>query len=128
MVWLGLCRATSWSLPSGAANGLDNHFRTICRFAIADNGHKSLNAHIQECVVPRAQLRVTDGCYSPPPRRGPFHLDDTANATIAILSLTTVIPGMLVGIYRWYVIRKQAQSVEDQDVPLVSTGANLVGH
>ena len=114
---------------SGAVNGLDNVFRTICRFAITDNDHDSPDAHAQECVVPRAQLRVTDGCYSPPVRHGPFHLDDTASAIIAILGLLIVIPGMTFGAYRRYVTRKRAQSVEDQDVSLVPTGAaGSVGH
>ena len=116
---------------SGAVNGLDNNFRTICRFAIADNDHDSPDAHAQQCVVPRAQLRVTDGCYSPPARHGPFHLDDTASAIIAILGLLIFIPGMMVGMYRWYLIRRRAQSAstEDQDVPLVPTSVTgSVGH
>jgi len=108
---------------SGAVNGLDNVFRTVCRFAIADNDHDSPDARTQECMLPRAQFRVTDGCYSPPVRHGPFHLDDTANAIIAILGLLVVIPGMIFGAYRWYVIRKRAQNVDGQDVPLVHTGA-----
>ena len=114
---------------SGAVNGLDNAFRTVCRFAIADNDHDSPDAHAQECVVPRTQLHVADGCYSPPARHGPFHLDDTANAIIAILALLIVVPGMILGVYRWYMTRKQAQNVDGQDVPLVQTGATgLLGH
>ena len=129
--WLGW---RSVELPvgvcmSGAVNGLDNNFRTVCRFAIADNDHDSPDAHAQECMMPRAQFRVTDGCYSPPVRRGPFHLDDTASAIIAILGLLIAIPGIILGIYRWYILRKRAQIVDDQDVPLVQTGATgLVGH
>ena len=114
---------------TGAVNGLDNVFHTVCRFAIDDNDHDSPNAHAQDCMMPCAQLRVTDSCYSPPARRGPFHLDDTASAIIAILGLLIVIPGMILGVYRWYLIRKQAQSVDGQGVPLVQTSAtDSVGH
>ena len=119
---IGLCM-------SGVINGLDNHFRTICRFAIADNDHDSPNAHMQECMMPHAQRRVTDGCYSPPMRHGPFRLDDTASAVISILGLLITIPGMIFGAYRWYAIRMQAHDVEDDDVPLFPTGViNFVAH
>jgi len=101
---VGLCM-------SGAVTGLDNAFRTICRFATTDDDLESPDTHAQECMMSRAQLRVTDGCYTPSERRGLFRLDDTATSIFAIFGLLIALPGMFYGVYRWYCARRSAQQM-----------------
>ena len=115
---VGLC-------TSGAVTGLGNAFRTICRFATTDDDLENLDAHAQECMMPHAQLRVTDGCYTPPERRGLFRLDDTATSILTILGLLITLPGIFYGLYRWYCARRAARLMRAEgglNVPLYTVG------
>ena len=110
---------------SGAIDSFANTYSTICRFAMTDNDHETPSAHVTECSVNRPQLRVTDGCYTPPPRRSRFRLDDSASGILTIIGLIITLPSIVFGAYRWYNARRalvlqQAQLEDGQVVPLVS--------
>jgi len=109
---------------SGAVDSFANTYSTTCRFAMSDNDHETPSAHITECSVNRPQLRVTDGCYTPPPRRSRFRLDDSASGILTIIGLIIALPSIVLGAYRWYSARRalalqQAQLEDGQVVPLV---------
>jgi len=112
---------------SGQVDGVDNAYATICRFTIADNDHDTPASHVGECAVNRAQLRVADGCYTPPPRRSWFRFDDPTNAILAIISLILALPTY--GLYRWYRryrARQQARTGNEQAQPLIPLGSGTV--
>jgi len=130
---LGGASWTNWdavSLPigvctSGRVEGLDNAFSTTCRFAVTDNDHDTASTHAEECTINRPQLRVTDGCYSPPPRRAWFRLDDSTSGILAIVGLVLALP--LVGAYRCYRTRLaqwDAKIEGGQGLPLVALGSD----
>ena len=116
---------------TGAVDALANTYRTTCRFALTDNDHDIHSAHKAECAINRPQLRVIDGCYTPPPRRGGFRLDDFASGVLTIIGLIIALPSIVVGAYRWYCARRafalqQAQLEEEQALPLVPVGEDNV--
>jgi len=116
---------------SGAVNALANTYSTTCRFTITDNDHDIPFAHDTECTINRPQLRVVDGCYTPPSRHGRFRLDDSASGILTIIGLIIALPGLAFGAYRWYATRRalalqEAQLEEGQALPLVPVGEDNV--
>ena len=112
---------------SGQVDGVDDAYTTTCRFAISDDDHDISASHLGECTVNHAQLRVADGCYTPPTPRPWFRLDDSTSAILAIISLILALP--LFGLYRWYRTRRarhQVQSEDEQAQPLIGLGAGGV--
>ena len=87
---------------SGSVDGLANVYSTTCRFTVTDNDHDIPSAHFEECTVGRPQLRVTDGCYSPPARRSGFRLSDSASGILTIIGLFIALPSLAFGAYRLY--------------------------
>jgi len=85
---------------SESVEGLANVYSTTCRFAVADNDHDIPSVHLNECTIGRPQLRVTDGCYSPPVRRTGFWLSDTASSILTIAGLLLALPSVSFGAYR----------------------------
>lgn len=111
---------------SGSVDQMDDTFSTRCRFAFADNDHDLTSAHAEECVIMRPQLRVVDGCYSPP-RRAYFRLNDSASGILTIIGLFIALPSILVGGYRWYQARRALRGAQLEDgeaLPLVPTRRN----
>jgi len=111
---------------SGQVSGLDDVYTTTCRFTVADNDHDTPASHIVECNSNRAQLRVADGCYTPPLRRPWFRLDNSTSAVLAIISLILALP--LYGLYRRYRARRaqQARIEDEQALPLMDLGDGVV--
>ena len=112
---------------SGRVDGLDDTYSTTCRFAVADNDHATPSAHAEECIINRPQLRVTDGCYTLPPRRPWFRLDDSTSSILAIVGLIISLP--LVATVRWYRRRRAQQKVVTSSVqalPLVDLRGDAV--
>jgi len=113
---VGLC-------TSGRVDGLDKVFSTTCRFAVTDNDHDTPSVHAEECTSNHSQLRVTDGCYSPPPHRSWLRLGDSASGILTIIGLILALP--LLGIYRWYRTSRARQKATiggEQRLPLVGLG------
>jgi len=104
---------------SGQVGGLDDAYTTTCRFTITDDDHDIATSHIGECAVNRPQLRVADGCYTPPPHRPWFRLDDSTSAILAIISLILALP--LYGLYRRYRTRRARRKagIEDEQALLL---------
>ena len=92
---------------SGQVSGVNDAYTTTCRFTTTDNDHDTPASHLGECAINRAQLRVADGCYTPPPRRPWLRLDESTSAFLAIISLILALP--LFGIYRWCRARRAQQ-------------------
>lgn len=110
---------------SGAVDALTNAYITTCRFALTDNDHDIPSMHATECTVGRPQLRVVDGCYTPPPRRGRFRLDDSTSGILTIIGIIIALPSIVFSTYRWYCGRqvvRQTQLEEGQALPLVPVG------
>lgn len=111
---------------SGQVEGLDDAYTTTCRFTITDNDHNIPSAHALECTISRPQLRVTDGCYTPPPRRPWLRLSDSTSGVLTIIGLIIALP--VFGLYRHYRVRcaRQQAKIEPQEsIPLV--GCELGG-
>lgn len=115
---------------SGAVTGLDNIYSTTCRFSVTDDDHDIPSAHTEECSVGRPQLRVIDGCYTLPPARGRFRLDDSTSGILTIIGLLIALPSIAFGAYRWYSAYRAQQAARREDglaVPLVATGGGSNG-
>jgi len=100
---------------------------TTCRFSIADNDHDTPSSHLWECAVNQAQLRVADGCYTPPPRRPWLRLDDSSSTMLAIIRFILALP--LFGLYRRYQTRRARQEAKVQDEhaqPLIGLESGVV--
>jgi len=113
---VGVCMA-------GRVDGLEKTFSTTCRFAVTDNDHETPSSHAEECIVSRPQLRIIDGCYTPPPRRPWFRLDESTSSVLTIISIVIALP--LFGLYRWYRTRRTRQQVgleDGQALPLGGLG------
>ena len=115
---VGLCM-------TGAIDGT-NAYSTACRFSLANDDHDTSSAHAEECIVSRPQLRVADGCYTPPPRSR-FRLDDSTSGILTILGLLIVLPGLGYGIYRKCRARRARLRVKLEEgrmsrLPLASLG------
>jgi len=107
---------------SGSVDGLATVYSTTCRFTATDNDHDIPSAHFEECTVGRSQLRVTDGCYSPPTHHTGFRLTDSASGILTIIGLLIALPSLAFGAYRlYYKLRGQhrAPLEDEQAVPLV---------
>jgi len=107
---------------SGLVDGLANVYSTTCRFTVADNDHDTPSAHLTECTIGRPQLRVTDGCYSPPALHTGFHLSDSASGILTIIGLLIALPSVIFGGHRLYYKLRGQQKVrleDEQMVPLV---------
>jgi len=115
---IGIC-------TSGQVEELDDAFSTTCRFTVTDNDHDIPSAHIEECSINHSQLRVIDGCYSPPPRRPWFRLDDSTTGILTIIGLILALP--LVGAYRCWRRRARygARPEDQQALPLVGLGGGV---
>ena len=112
---------------SGAVDTLANEYSTICRFTAANDDHDSAAAHLNECTVSRPQMRVTDGCYTPPPRRVRFRLDDSASGILTIIGLIIALPSIAFGAYRWYSARRALRGAQLEDshaLPLVHVASS----
>jgi len=112
---------------SGQVDGVDDAYTTTCRFTTTDNDHDTPASHLTDCAVNRAQLRVADGCYTPPPRRPWFRLDESTSAILAVISLILALP--LYGLYHWYCkrrARRQARTEEEQALPLMGLEGGVV--
>ena len=116
---------------SGAIDSFANAYSTTCRFALTDNDQDTPSAHYTECTVNHPQLRVVDGCYTPPPRRSRFRLDDSASGILTIIGLIIALPSIFLGPYRWYCARRalalqEARLEEGQALPPVLVGEDNV--
>jgi len=112
---------------SGAVDAFANTYSTTCRFAVTDNGHDIPTSHSIECNIDRPQLRVMDGCYTPPPRRACFRLDDSTSGILTIIGLIIALPSIVFGAYRWYcacrvLVIQQAGLEESQALALMAVG------
>jgi len=125
---LGGAGWTSWDtvmLPvgvcmSGQIDGVDDAYTTTCRFSITDDDHDMVASHAEECTSNRAQMRVADGCYTPPPHRPRFRLDESTSSILAVISLILALP--LYGLYRRYRrrrARRQSRIEDEQALPLM---------
>ena len=108
---VGLCM-------TGTVDGT-NAYSTICRFSFGDDDHDTRSAHVEECAVNHSQLRVIDGCYTPP-RRSRFRLDDSTSGILTIIGLLIALPGLGYGVYRKCRARRARLPVklEEGQVPL----------
>ena len=112
---------------SGQVDGVNDAYTTTCRLTMNDDDHDIAASHFGECTVNRAQLRVADGCYTPPTPRPWFRLDESTSAMLAIISLILALP--LFGLYRWYRTRRARQQVSNEDEqaqPLMGLGGGIV--
>ena len=106
---------------SGSVDGLPTVFSTTCRFTATNNDHDIPSAHLSECSIGRSQLRVTDGCYSPPVRCAGFRLTDSASGILTIIGLLTALPSLAFGAYRlYYKLRGDPKApLDDEQVVLL---------
>ena len=107
---------------SGQVDGLEA-YTTTCRFSSTDNDHDTPDSHLWECAVNKSQLRVADGCYTPPPRRPWLRLDDSTSAILAMISFILALP--VFRLYRRYstrLARQQAKVQDEQAQPLINIG------
>jgi len=112
---------------SGQVDGVDDAYTMTCRFTMTDDDYDMAASHLGECTVNRAQLRVADGCYTPPTPRPWFRLDESTSAILTVISLILALP--LYGLYRWYRTRRARQQVQNDDEqaqPLVGLGDGIV--
>ncbi|KAH7092800.1 hypothetical protein BKA62DRAFT_834634 [Auriculariales sp. MPI-PUGE-AT-0066] len=86
---------------SGAIEGIDGSYLTICRFAAGDDDHSSPPAQALRCAIDRPQQRVVDGCYAPPRGIYEFKLNGPTEAAFAIVGLALAVLTPACAVLRW---------------------------